>query len=685
MKKILIILVLVMFYMVGAVALNCGNSCEMAGACIANNAALYDKSIKCENGVWKDIDTSAIVVLDENGNVIRRGSSSGSSGSGAEVVGRGDATVCCEETNSGLFCLDVFESDCKSNSRQFPTSCDSTAFCKLGYCSDPVEGTCLDGVPQKVCNDEDGSWFAEKPPQCELGCCILGDQASFVTLTRCKKLSGFYGLETNFDSGITSEPACILIASASEKGACIFEEDFEKTCKMATRAECSGDSSSSSGENVGVSASDLGLGEAVSDSEEEAPLISPESCVDAGDGKEFCPGMLCSAESLGTNCGKTENTICVSGSEEVYFADTCGNPANIYDSSKKNNEEYWSYIKDKSESCIPNNANINSQSCGNCNYLLGSYCREAENVRATLGNNICASLNCPASDENTGGIARKHGESWCGYDDERDFVPKETTEIGEEASRAVNMIVGRTNSRVSSVLSQALEKVGAGSGVGNIFLGSAGGDVGSRFYRYSCINGEVTVEPCADFRQEECIENVIDTSFGEFREAACRVNRWQDCTAQTNAKDCVNSDVRDCEWLDGIAFVLMGSVQTEGSDVETGSLPAAKQILGEIGEGEREIGACVPENPPGLRYWEGEEAGSICAQANAFCPVKYEKGIGGDWECVENCECLPGGSLELQRIQLCMSLGDCGPKTNYLGVKGRGMSYKTVIQETKDD
>jgi hypothetical protein len=33
-------------------------------------------------------------------------------------------------------------------------------------------------------------------------------------------------------------------------------------------------------------------------------------------------------------CGKTTNTVCVEGKDEVYFVDSCGNVANIYDASK---------------------------------------------------------------------------------------------------------------------------------------------------------------------------------------------------------------------------------------------------------------------------------------------------------------------------------------------------------------
>ena len=64
-----------------------------------------------------------------------------------------DTTVgCCEKTKSGLFCEEVKENDCDSE-RQTKTSCESTSFCKGGFCYDSIEGTCLDNVPQIVCNE----------------------------------------------------------------------------------------------------------------------------------------------------------------------------------------------------------------------------------------------------------------------------------------------------------------------------------------------------------------------------------------------------------------------------------------------------------------------------------------------------------------------------------------------------
>lgn len=487
------------------------------------------------------------------------------------VPAQTEPTVCCEQTKSGLFCQDVPQSECKQNVRQLPTSCESTSYCKLGTCYDSNEGTCVDNTPQLVCNANGGIWSEKSPPQCGLGCCLLGDQAAFVTLVRCKKLAGFLGLRTNYNTGIKSEVECVLAANAQEKGACVFDFEFERTCKSTTREECS-----------------KGIG---------------ESNIKG----EFFTGKLCSSEELGTKCGPSRETTCLPGKDEVYFVDTCGNPANIYDASKLNDKDYWSNTKSKLESCNQNSENTNSPACGNCNYLLGSYCRAAskETSTPTYGNNICADLNCKKTQN---GKSYRHGESWCVFNDE-----------------------GTTGEGLNSV--------------------------GSRFFKHICINGEEVLEQCADFRQEECIQDKITTTLGDFSQAACRVNRWQDCVSQTDQKDCENTDRRDCIWNEDIKLFLEG---------------AAKK------------GACLPKNPPGLKFWEGAEAQNICSQGNAKCIVTFEKGLFGGEKCVDNCECLDQGWAK-ERAEICLNLGDCGPNINWIGIEGYKQGYNVTIGRVKSD
>ena len=467
-----------------------------------------------------------------------------------------NATICCEKTKSTYqhgvqFCQNVPAEECDPTARKVPTACESTSYCRPGTCYNSHEGTCLDNTPEITCVGNGGTWSEQPPAQCELGCCILGDQAAFVSLVRCKRLSGMLGLETNYKPSITNEVQCILEVQNQERGACVYTREFEKTCTMTTRAACST-----------ITARDknsTGL-------------------------PEFFPGKLCTAESIGAPCGPTNRTACIPGRDEVYFVDSCGNTANIFDAAKRQDANYWTNIVDKAQSCALTGSN--ARSCGNCNYIDGTYCRELGRDKTPT----CDDLNCKASPA-TGNKPRKHGESWCAYNDQG---PRNTGDSG----------------------------------------------VGSRFYKHVCVNGDAVVEQCADFRQEECIEDSIALpEGGTFAQAACRVNRWQDCTKQRDKADCENTDRRDCLWR-----------------------PPSKQI------GDADI-LCIPKNPPGLKFWQGEETQNICNQGSVTCVVVFKKNVFGSETCDQNCECLTAG-WKKERENICKALGDCGPKVNWLGTKG---------------
>ncbi|MDP3881282.1 MAG: hypothetical protein Q8Q31_00175 [Nanoarchaeota archaeon] len=483
-----------------------------------------------------------------------------------------NATWCCQKTTTNFFCQNAPVDECAPNFLKSPTSCASTSYCKPGVCYNPNQGTCADNTPQFVCEENGGKWSDQPLPQCDLGCCLLGDQAAFVTQVRCNYLAGTLGLQSNFNKAIKNEAQCILSAQNQDKGACVYESTFVKTCKFTTREECTG----------GVNGTRTK--------------------------GEFFKDKLCTAPELGTNCAKTNKATCIVGKEEVYFVDTCGNPANIFDSGQVNSIEYWSNAKTKDQSCNPASANINSKNCGNCNYLQGSICRSADgNSQAGYLDYICTDLNCDNG--------KKHGESWCVFDD------KGSTGDGKNA-------------------------------------------VGSRFYKHVCMNGEEFVESCADFRQEECIEDTIEIPGGKsFSQAACRVNRWQDCNLQDNQEDCENYDRRDCLWKPGLTALFSNSTE----------------------------GLCIPKNPPGLKFWEGEEAKNLCARGSVTCLVKFEKGLldSGKGECKENCECLEKEWVN-DRNLVCSSLGDCGSNINWLGKDGGKAGFKVIFgkitnPDDKDD
>ena len=541
-------------------------------------------------------------------------------------------SVCCERTINGALCVNIpDESECAQGASASPTSCEATSYCKLGTCYDSSEGICMENVPANVCNAGGGSWVdgeVEEVPQCQLGCCLIGDQAAFVPLVRCKRLSSYYGVGVNYRKDISSEIQCIAEANAQDMGACVFEEEFARTCKFTTRGDCS------AVEEI----------EVVNASEEgETVTISTE--------KKFYKDFLCSAKELATECARQMTTNCYQG--KVYWFDSCGNRENVYSSDK---DKSWNNGKmaEPWEICAANDGN--SVDCGNCDYLLGARCGEAKGIlgRPKFGNYVCKRTDCVDEDSQK----RMNGESWCVYDEP------------------------------------------SGSGLD---------PAGARYYRRVCIDGEVITEPCADFRNEICIEGGIDTEQGFYATAACRVNRWQDCILQTKESDCINTARRDCIWLPSIAGLFVGVASSGGETPATfrggatgtaftgGANPESQTIGDDVGSGvtgaaifggddekdenapasaeeNRPLGICVPNFPPGLNFWETGDGETICGQANMRVVVKYQKrGLGAllGWDkacgdCVENCEALEE-DWAIQANQICIALGDCGGYVNYAG------------------
>jgi hypothetical protein len=522
-----------------------------------------------------------------------------------------EASVCCEKTNDGAWCVNADENECNSNFNAAPTSCETTSYCRLGTCYESGEGICMENTPQRVCNDATGTWDAreiEAVPQCQLGCCIIADQAAFVSLVRCKRLSTLFGVENNYRTDIANEVSCIAEAQAQDEGACVYEKEFERICEFTTRGDC-------------------GAGERVEAVNGTNVSLSTQ--------RTFYKDFLCSAEELNTVCAKQVSTDCHRG--DVVWTDSCGNRENVYSDDKAKS---WNMgrVAEADGVCDPHDGS--DIDCGNCDYLLGSRCAEFDGYLGGPkdGDNYCQRTEC----EDRDGNKRINGESWC------------------------------------------INDGGTGDG---------GDKVGSRYYREICVDGSVRVEPCADFRNEICIQDSISTSAGEFGTAACRVNRWQDCIAQESASDCTNIDRRDCTWLPSVMGMFIGSQggggfsnPTAGSGFSnptagglTGNVVApitGQFIFGGSDDGgdanttttNRPDGICVPNFPPGLKFWEESNAKQTCGQANARCYVVSEEGLlDDDAEIVEGEECTGDGWLESAN-KVCVGLGDCGGHVNYKGV-----------------
>ena len=521
------------------------------------------------------------------------------------VSSAGEISYCCEKTTEGAWCQSVNDvSECATGSglnAPVPTSCESTSYCAIGTCINRLEGTCSDS-PQGSCESNGGTWDPrdqDEIAQCQPGCCLIGDQAAFVTQANCNRQSSLYNLNINFRKDIKNQEQCLALAFPQARGACVFDDGLTRKCEMLTNAECRArEEKSSSGTTI-----------------------------------EFHQGLLCSAESLETQCGPTERTTCVEDKDEVYFVDSCGNLANIYDADKADDTNYWTEIVGKAESCgiDSESGNANSKTCGNCDYLSGSTCKaykrgDASRTQPEIGENICADLGCSYN-----GKKYEHGESWCA-----------TSE------------------------------------------GFSSSSPGSESYRMVCYNGETTVEECPAFREQVCLEEEITE---DFTTASCVVNRFRDCFIQDNREDCEDIERRDCKWLVGET----NNFFRDDTDYKN------KYVLNKSGDNlisvedylEQELEAstspftitteqtgasCVPNYAPGFKFWEDENR-TMCQLADDVCLVKYEKGLltGFGWDCKENCWCVQDdGSIDEDwlgnRRNLCTGLGDCGISNNYLGI-----------------
>jgi hypothetical protein len=265
----------------------------------------------------------------------------------------------------------------------------------------------------------------------------------------------------------------------------------------------------------------------------------------------FYSGMMCSNDKLKCGCAKQQKTGCIAGKDEVYWFDSCDNRENIYNADKVASYNNG-YVLSKDQSCKLKGAN--DLSCGNCDYADGNLCgANPKGITMKFGEYTCRDVNCDSvykdSVSPNSGSSKKNGESWCIFD---------------------------------------------------TYPGHARDAVGSRHFRHICINGEELVEPCRDYREEICIQGIMnndpaETAYdafyltGDYVESACRDNRWEDCYACNSVKNCGGDcagkgaeccakkccediAVRDCYWMK--------------SGIAVGT-----------------TGVCVPDVPPGFEFW----------------------------------------------------------------------------------
>ena len=457
---------------------------------------------------------------------------------------------CCALSVDGQKCATAIASTC-SEGVLFAEGalCSATSFCRKGCCYNENAGIYDKNVLKSDCYV---SWVDDpncNMPAAKLGCCILGTRSVFETEGQCRVDTE--SLALGFDAivdwnGEVNEAQCLMLSATQNEGACVLDG---RNCKFGTGVDC------------------------------------------LNYGGQFSEGSLCTSSSLNTSCEATEETTCIDGRDGVYFIDSCGNYANLYDSSKLNDINYWSKVVSSEDSCGSSEGNANSKDCGNCNRFTGGICASAseENFDVSSGEFYCKATSCTFEGE-----SYLNGESWCVYDG----------------------------------------KIGDGDDV-----------VGSRHWKYVCSQGDVQIEPCADYRNQICIQTDtfdFDGNNVQFKNAACIANNW---------RECINLNGQDG------GLELCG--ETLNCRVE--NVDIADNFKFDI---------CTPKYPGGFSFKNPryqETAKKICGMADQTCTVVYQPKMWGGCRVVANEGCL-NGNFAQEMNNLCRSLGDCGGAVNVEGV-----------------
>jgi len=488
------------------------------------------------------------------------------------------ASFCCEKTKEGVWCQPKdSKNDCDTTSGlgYLQTGCESTSYCKMGTCIDGEKGECSPNTPQKNC---DGLWLDKKIieiSQCEEACCVLGTESFLDTFAGCKKQAENYGLEVDFRKGIKNQIECRILSASNVKGACVYNKDLGvKTCKLTTEKECFEMKKTKVETPSSSSGGFLGL---FGNKEENQTTYSINPV-------EFYRDTLCTAAKLETDCVPKDKTICSDG--KVYFIDSCGNLANIYDANRQKDDIYWTTIFNEDEiNCDDEKGNKNSANCGLCDDLAGSICGTPQETKPKFGNYICKSMDCKYN-----GKTYLHGSKWCAWEDDGNKGAKKNLPGSE-----------------------------------HVVLG--------------CYDGEVLpIEDCGDWRHKIC----IDSEVAGVINAGCIVSNGEDCISQNNSKDCLNTDKRNCLWVED----------------EFGLQKHQTNVL------------CVPKYAIGLKFWEPESGATAdCSVASMTVNVVYEKGLFDDWDPTTNKWALSEDWINKMN-KVCNAIGDCGSNVNYIGQNG---------------
>ena len=464
-------------------------------------------------------------------------------------------------------------------------------------CEETRDGISCQSAPMEQCNPSlnISPTVCEDTSYCQIGCCISEKTGICNRNTAKKDCEGIFELDALCNTQECKRGCCIIGDQAkwtTEKN-CEFEGN---TQNLDLPTEFLFDSSHNTELKCLFSKETGAKGACLysSGNETKCTYTTLEECV-ARTGSESSfdrLGRYCSDPALNTTCTAKDHKGCEYGEEDVYWYDSCDNKEDVAE---------------------------------DCDLYTGTFCGEKDDEF------ICEDVNCVIDGE-----IRMNGESWCEYDGAIG-IKQDLGWVEEEY---------QTNFAGSNVISEP-GKEGYKDRYGR-------DTVGSRHVKHICYMGKERLEPCADYRNEICVERLNTLEDGRtFSESACRVNQWRTCLDIATERNNIPRMVKLCnENVDCfVKHVKMG----EGFDFKL----------------------CVPRYPPG--FYVGtpyDEEGSriisvagtgenVCSVGDQECKQDMVCGIFG-CSCVTNCLCDTAYFTEKMN-ELCISLGDCGGYVNYNG------------------
>jgi len=543
------------------------------------------------------------------------------------------SAICCEKLKeSEMWCkAATSQSQCDSSYQiwLYKETCNLVPEC-YGTCVNPKTGECSQYTPKAQCVDSGGVWSEkdiDEVPACREYCCVLGQDAYFMTETECKNLMSQHGIQGIIRKDISSRLECEVMRATVKRGACVVSSLNEKACKITTNSECTP-------EKVN----------------ELSKYLQNPTGVNQIDVR-FYENHLCTASINGisiSNCAKSKNTVCKDN--KVYYIDLCGNLANIYDSSKYDNVDYWNYMIEEYDDSLCKVGARGSTTCGNCDTTANTVCQNYKDVeKSSLPNKpqnnedgfVCGDLSCKYK-----GRTYQHGESWC-------------------EGTAGTLIINR-NLTTGAIFKKDRDELKNASKY-NL--------PGSRYYKLVCSFGEVIVEECGDYRNSVCIQGKDDYSKRSI--ASCVYNPWRTCSVIDRRSQCESNNTL-CKWIPGYRWDLQISSEEERKEVQ---------------------GSCVPLIAPGFDFWNPTTQGNtICTSATvretAFFEVRWHKSrenMGNrenGWgnkeiahRCLNGCYALPYYGMEFNQI--------AGEEKKYpeeieCGFRGRGCTSYELLTEFYD-